>query len=95
MGIALSRPIAFHQWTQQYWQPLHRQYWLEYWSSTCTYLALHVFSNMVKNGKFTVFLFFYAVGLPAERFARLDVWHYHLDASENLGEVEDTGLSLI
>lgn len=50
---------------------------------------------MVKNGKFTVFLFFYAVGLPAERFARLDVWHYHLDASENLGEVEDTGLSLI
>ena len=40
--------------------------------------------------------FFFAAGLSAERFARLGVWHYHLEPTENSAEggIDSAGLSL-
>ena len=32
------------------------------------------------------FFFFSSVGSPTEKYARMDVWHYHLEATENSEE---------
>ena len=57
-------------------------------------MAHHIFRNMVKVASSLLFFFFFiAVGCPADRLARLDVWHYHLDATDTSGDGEDAGLS--
>lgn len=44
---------------------------------------------------FFVLFFFFVAGLLAERFARLGVWHYHLEPTENSAEggIDSAGLS--
>jgi len=44
---------------------------------------------------FSLCFFFFVAGLLAERFARLGVWHYHLEPTENSAEggIDSAGLS--
>ena len=58
------------------------------------YMAHQIIRNMVKVASSLLFFFsFIAVGCSADRLARLDVRHYHLDAAETTGDGEDAGLS--
>lgn len=60
----------------------------------CSDAALAQSQTGLTSGAFNIIFYsFIAVGFPAERFARLDVWHYHLEATEFPEEEEDAGLS--
>lgn len=53
-------------------------------------LARHDHKLMIKRARvhhdFYFLFFFSSVGSPTEKYARMDVWHYHLEATENSEE---------
>lgn len=57
-------------------------------------LAQHDHKFMIKNARVRhcfVLFFVPCCGFPTEKYARMDVWHYHLESTENSEDLQGGG----